>query len=254
MSLQEFTKVTRASYPKHLLGFAVLLSLLLASGCGRDATGDAMIALSASPDADRAGPYIVFGGMVVAADFLDAPFENVTAVIGSPAEVVRVTDGMSLDLSQGQVILIPQAGPDQLAFGELVYQNTSTENLVLFMEPVGPDGVSQGISIVNLAPGDRYVFEHNWPPWLVRIGTTAGEVLTHTAVKATLAITLVVVIGEEVSEFIDSFGTCIRTAKFLQPDVCVGSCTGGRGCFITTFQNYGPAFMGMVEPTACACQ
>jgi len=253
MSLKEFINVTRASYLKHLVGFTILLGLLLASGCGRDATGNAMIALSASPDADSAGPYIVFGGMVVAADFLDASFENVKAVIESPAEVVRVTNGMSIDLSQGQVILIPQSGPDQLAFGVLVYENASTENLVLFMEPVGPDGVSQGISIVKLEPGDKYVFAHNLPPWLVRIATLAGKALTHTVVKGTLVVTLVVVVGEEVGEFIGSFGTCNRTGKFLQPDVCVGSCTGGRGCYFTTVQSYGPAFMGMVEPTACSC-
>ncbi len=236
---------------KLLLGVAALLTM---SACDRDDTHAAMAALSAKPDADSAGPYIVFGGMIVAADFLDAPFENVAEVIGSPAKEVRVTDGMSLDLSQGQVVLIPLAGPDPVAFGRLEYQNTSSENLVLFLEPIGPDGVSQGISIVNLAPGDRYVFEHNLPPWMVKIGTTAGKILGHAATKALLVIALVTVVGGELAEQYNSNFTCNLTGKFVQPDSCVGTCPAGQGCYPTTYQTYGPAFMGMKEPTACGCQ
>ena len=101
----------------------------------------------------------------------------------------------------------------------------------------------------SLAAGQGHV-----PPFAGSFGVDAGmEILPERGIHRVTTDSLVVVVGEEVSEFIDSFGTCTRTAKFLQPDVCTGSCTGGRVCVISTFQTYGPAFMGMVEPTACSC-
>lgn len=231
----------------------LILLLLFTFGCSRD-TYEEMAALRVNPSAEDAGPFIVFGAMLAAADYLEMDFEDVASVLQSPAVLVDSSTA-SQGLSEGQFLLYPES-TEPSVFEEVFFENTSNEKIVLFLESFGPSRESQGFSYVKLEPGSKFRYVHNVHPAVVKVGVFLKGVATGTAAKVVVGTSVIIIIGEEAKSAFRSNFACNLSTKAIQPDECVGSCTAGTGTcqgIPGSYVQYGAAWMGMAQPTACGC-
>lgn len=243
--------LTLGSLAKMQTGGVLLAVLLMAGGCDRSVE-DPLAALRANPTVEDAGPYIVFGAMVAAAEYLETDVDDIAAVLRSPSRRISPTAG-SLDLSEGQFLIYPE-GTEPTLFEELVFENTSQERVVLFVESMDQTRESQGFSYVKLEPGSKFVYQHNVHPAVVKVGVFLKGVATATVTKVIVVVGVVIIVGEELRSAFNSNFACNLSTKAIQPDECVGSCPGGicQGVPGST-QPYGFGWMGLAEPTACGC-
>jgi hypothetical protein len=242
----------REQFKSVLASGVLLLGLLLNMGCDYDKKDD-FAALRANPTVERAGPYIVIGSIASAAEYLQTGFEDVAKIYRTPSKKLKAGSD-TLTLSQGQHLLYPQ-GSEPSLFGELIFENISQDNVVLFIESMSQALESQGFSYVKLEAGSKFKYQHNVPPALVKVGAAAKSAGAVTAAKVVAVIGSVIIVGEELKSVYNGRFKCNLSTKAIQPDECVGLCKQGtcQGVPGKT-QQYGPRFLGMAEPTACSCQ
>jgi len=243
----------KASFYKAI--YSIVLPLffsVLLLGCKKNHKDD-LQSLLTNPSVQNAGPVMVIGAMAAAAEYLNMDFDAVSKILKDSAGIVRFSSD-SVALGIGQTLLYPNS-PDSTLFGELTFENTSGEKAVLFLESFGPNRESQGFSYIKLEPGNKFRYQHNLPPAVVKVVAVVKAIGGAAATKAIVVTGVVILVGGELRALIYDQFSCNLTSKAIMPNVCVGYCTKPSECLLDpgSYKPYGPAWLGMSQPTACVC-
>jgi hypothetical protein len=188
-----------------------------------------------------------------ASKYLGRPYKELEDIVKQNINQAHtLVLGSSLNLEEGAFVLLAQqsTGVNPILFGTVKFENITGERIVLLLEPINPDGISQGLIYKELDPGAGFAFKHNDP---------SKAITGNVAIAVPRAGATTIVYGtadgfEFATASLESAFNPERSCELVRAKVlrnqCIGNCSSGA-CKATSTESF---WVFGTEPASCGCR